>query len=143
MSGRFFPRLACRLTCGLALIASALPALAQQEVLRGPGGSDIYQVDANVIEVVSNLGQPKGFWCGAVHYARHHHTPWDTQIVVVSAPAATQFTESGEGVKFTMDPAAAGVSAGAQGEALEPGTWQTVTEANRGCDEIDNPRGDN
>ncbi|OWU69035.1 hypothetical protein [Marinibacterium profundimaris] len=124
----------------LVALAIASPALAQQEVLRGPGGSDIYQVDANVIEVVSNMNEPRGWWCGAVHYARHHSTPWSDHIVVVSAPADTSFAESGQGVKFTLNASAAGVSEGAQSDALEPGNWQTVTEANRGCINIDNPR---
>lgn len=128
-----------RLPLILALATFAAPALAQ-EVLRGPGSSDIYQVDAHTIEVVSNLGEPRGFWCGAAHYARHNHMDWSTQIYVVTAPGPTSHTESGEGVKFTTDPSAAGITPGAESETLEPGSWMTVTEANRGCNEIDNPR---
>ncbi|WP_428928473.1 hypothetical protein [Marinibacterium sp. SX1] len=120
---------------------AATPILAQQEVMRGPGGSDIYQVDANVIEVVSNLGQDRGFWCGAVKYLRHHHTDWHTAIYVVSGPAETDHVASGQGVKFAIDPAAAGVTPAAESAELAPGNWQTMTVANRGCNAIDNPQG--
>ncbi|QEW21544.1 hypothetical protein LA6_003756 [Marinibacterium anthonyi] len=133
-----------KMTHILVLAALATPAVAQKEILRGPGGSDIYQDGDHVIEVVSNMGDdPRGYWCGAVKYGREAKMDWDSKIYVVSGPAPTSFKESGDGVKFTMDPAAAGVSAGANGDSFAPGTWMTMSEANRGCDDIDNPHDGN
>lgn len=133
-----------RLSHILVLAALAAPAVAQQEVLRGPGGSDIYQDGDHVIEVVSNMGDdPRGYWCGAVKYGREAKMSWETKIYVVSGPAATSFVESGDGVKFTMDPSAAGVSEGANGDGFAPGTWMTMSEANRGCEDIEDDHGNN
>ena len=127
-------RLASLVVLGLVL---AGPAAAQK--VYGPGGTTIYPIDGAVFEVV---GPPsdKTMWCGAAKYARQAKVGWKTPIVVVRAPEASALEDGRrQGTRFTVAPQAAGVTPTGEGRALSPGTWQTVSIANRNCVRLDNP----
>ncbi|MEM8731612.1 MAG: hypothetical protein AAGF79_17020 [Pseudomonadota bacterium] len=140
MSQTLFSRIGAGLLVSATLAAG--PVLAETEVMRGPGSTDIFEVNAHTIDVLSNLGQERGWWCSAVKYARHHHMDWSTRVYVESGPSPSTSTASGEIVRFTYDAAASGVTPAAESEAIARGNWLTITEANRGCTRIDNPRND-
>ncbi|QEW21545.1 hypothetical protein LA6_003757 [Marinibacterium anthonyi] len=122
-----------------ATLAFAAPALAQDKMF-GPGGSTIYRVDQNVFEVVAT-GGGKAMWCGASKFARKSmKAGWKDNIVVVRGSEPSSFEDGRRpGVRFTLDPQAAGVVAGALSWELQPGAYMTVSFANKDCARLDNP----
>ncbi|WP_088652317.1 hypothetical protein [Marinibacterium profundimaris] len=124
-----------------AVLIALLPvAPLSAQHMYGPGGSSIYPVDAAQFEVVASSRQ-KAIWCGAVKYARRAlKAGWQVPLVVTRGPEPSPFEDGRRpGTRFTIDPGAAGVAATARGATLAPGSWQTVSLANRNCVRLDNP----
>ena len=123
---------------GAAFVLSLATPLAAQKMY-GPGGSTIYPIDGSSFEVVAT-SRDKAMWCGAAKYARRAlKVGWNTQLVVTRGPEPSVLEDGRRpGVQFTTNPAAAGVAPVAENGGLAPGSWRTVSIANRNCARLDN-----
>lgn len=97
-SGRFKVALCCAV--GLTLAAPA-------EAFTSRDGSRVNPVSDAIFEVIPRSGGAgRLYWCGAADYAlRAHKAPWQAQLTISRALAASETTNRRSAVQFTLQPA--------------------------------------
>lgn len=96
----------------LALVALSLAAPAAAQDFRAVNKLMVGQITPAVFEVVSRPGASgaNNFWCGAADYARQRlGAPGNARIYVAQARGPSTLSPGRSGVRFTLDPAAAGI----------------------------------
>ncbi|MFV1493464.1 hypothetical protein VWX97_19935 [Phaeobacter sp. JH18-32] len=107
---------------GLGLLALAVPASAFRAINR----LEVVPAGASQFEVIGRAGALKSdYWCAAGDYVRKSlGLPWQTKIYAVDGIGASSTTGARSAVRFTLDPAAAGVTpftGNWTGDILTPG----------------------
>ena len=96
----------------IAALACAAPAAAQD--YRASNKLTVGQITPAVFEVVSRPGKSgaNNFWCAAAEYARDRLGAAGTARIYVAEPRGpSTLSPSRSAVRFTLDPAAAGIDA--------------------------------
>ena len=124
------------------LVACAALAACETDTRRfaGPAGSGVYQINANVFEVVapSIKGAPL-YWCGAAEYARRAlGAPWNATISISRGLGPSEATDKVSAVQFTLNPGALGIAEirSSTPNSLPVGDTKTITDANLYCDKF-------
>jgi hypothetical protein len=96
----------------IALVALSIAAPAAAKEFKAVNKLTVGQITPAVFEVVSRPGKSgaNNFWCAAADYARKHlAAPGNARVYVAQARGASTLTPGRSGVRFTLDPAAAGI----------------------------------
>lgn len=105
-----------------------------------PGGAGVYQINANVFEVVGSSSRGASiYWCGASEYARRAlGQSWETQISISRTLGPSQATDRTSAVQFTLNPSAVGVTPFRSSfpNQLQVGDTNSVSQANLYCDKL-------
>ncbi len=94
----------------LAALSIAAPAAAKE--FKAVNKLTVGQITPAVFEVVSRPGKSgaNNFWCGAADYARQRlGARGNARIYLVQPRGASTLSPGRSGVRFTLDPAAAGI----------------------------------
>ncbi|MDP5216627.1 hypothetical protein Q5Y75_05305 [Ruegeria sp. 2205SS24-7] len=103
------------LIAAMALAACDLPpgeGTSNRYAFVSPYGPRVNPVNAQEFEVILGpSGTFDGYWCGASEYARRKlGAGWSDRIYVASPIGPSLTTERSSAVRFTLDPAAIGVT---------------------------------
>lgn len=96
----------------IALAALSIAAPAAAKDFRAANKLTVAQITPAVFEVVSRPGKSgaNNFWCGAADYARQRlGAPGNARIYLVQGRSPSTLSPGRAGVRFTLDPAAAGI----------------------------------
>lgn len=123
----------------LAIASTVFMLLPQvADAFNGRRGTTVNPVNNAVFEVVAR-GAASGatYWCGAADYARRVlGASWTTRIYIARGRGPSETTGRKTAVQFTLDPAAAGITATSPNvllNALKTGDNMSVQSANLYC----------
>lgn len=120
----------------LALSIGAIPQTGH--AFAATNGLSVDPVNSAVFEVNDSKGAPApAFWCAAANYAKRElKADWKDTLYVARTMGHSTVSSRGNAVQFTIDPAAAGVTAAGQGNSMETfvvGDNMTLQQANSYC----------
>ncbi|MBV1896572.1 MAG: hypothetical protein KUG70_08950 [Rhodobacteraceae bacterium] len=120
----------------LALSIAAVPQTGH--AFAAANGLTVEPVNSAVFEVNDSKGaRAPAYWCAAANYAmRELKAGWKDKLYVARTMGHSAVSDRGNAVQFTVDPAAAGVTAAGSGSSMESfvvGDNMTLQQANTYC----------
>lgn len=120
----------------LGLTIMAIPQFGH--AFAASNGLTVAPVNGAVFEVNDWRGaRAPAYWCAAANYAKRQlKAGWKVQLYIAHSMGPSVTSDRGNAVQFTIDPAAAGVTAAGSGSSMESfvvGDNMTLQQANTYC----------